>query len=37
MNIKKINIPNFRNFEDITIDFSEGFQTIIGENPDWPF
>ncbi|MEO8949925.1 MAG: AAA family ATPase [Mucilaginibacter sp.] len=32
MNIKKITILNFRNFEDITIDFSEGFQTIIGEN-----
>lgn len=32
MNIKKIVIKNFRNFEDITIDFSKGFQTIIGEN-----
>lgn len=32
MNLKKIIIKNFRNFEDITIDFSKGFQTIIGEN-----
>jgi len=32
MNIKSIAIKNFRNFNDFTIDFSEGFQTIIGEN-----
>ena len=32
MNIKNITIKNFRNFENFTIDFSEGFQTIIGEN-----
>jgi len=32
MNIKSISIKNFRNFSDFTIDFSEGFQTIIGEN-----
>ena len=32
MNIKSIAIKNFRNFDDFTIDFSEGFQTIIGEN-----
>jgi putative ATP-dependent endonuclease of OLD family len=32
MNIKSISIKNFRNFKDFTIDFSEGFQTIIGEN-----
>lgn len=32
MNIKNITIHNFRNFKDFTIDFSEGFQTIIGEN-----
>lgn len=32
MNIKNISIKNFRNFEDFSIDFSEGFQTIIGEN-----
>ena len=32
MNIQKIIIRNFRNFENFTIDFSEGFQTIIGEN-----
>lgn len=32
MNIKNITIKNFRNFKDFTIDFSEGFQTIIGEN-----
>ncbi|WP_419698128.1 AAA family ATPase [Mucilaginibacter sp. NFX135] len=32
MNIKQVTIKNFRNFEDITIEFSPGFQTIIGEN-----
>jgi len=32
MNIKNITIKNFRNFNDFSIDFSEGFQTIIGEN-----
>lgn len=32
MNIKNITIHNFRNFKDFSIDFSEGFQTIIGEN-----
>jgi putative ATP-dependent endonuclease of the OLD family len=32
MNIKNISIKNFRNFKDFKIDFSDGFQTIIGEN-----
>lgn len=32
MNIKNITIKNFRNFNDFSIDFSDGFQTIIGEN-----
>jgi putative ATP-dependent endonuclease of OLD family len=32
MNIRNVTIKNFRNFEDFTIDFSQGFQTIIGEN-----
>jgi putative ATP-dependent endonuclease of the OLD family len=32
MNIRNITIKNFRNFNDFSIDFSEGFQTIIGEN-----
>ena len=32
MNIKNVTIKNFRNFSDLSIDFSEGFQTIIGEN-----
>jgi len=32
MNIKSITIKNFRNFNNFSIDFSEGFQTIIGEN-----
>ena len=32
MNIKNITIHNFRNFKDFSIDFSAGFQTIIGEN-----
>ena len=32
MHIKNIEIKNFRNFSDFKIDFTEGFQTIIGEN-----
>jgi len=32
MNINNITIHNFRNFRNLDIDFSEGFQTIIGEN-----
>jgi putative ATP-dependent endonuclease of the OLD family len=32
MYIKGISIKNFRNFKDTSIDFTEGFQTIIGEN-----
>jgi putative ATP-dependent endonuclease of OLD family len=32
MNIKSVTIKNFRNFRDFTIQFSAGFQTIIGEN-----
>jgi putative ATP-dependent endonuclease of OLD family len=32
MHIKSIEIKNFRNFSDLRIDFTEGFQTIIGEN-----
>jgi putative ATP-dependent endonuclease of OLD family len=32
MNIKSITIKNFRNFNDFSINFSKGFQTIIGEN-----
>ncbi|MBW1745254.1 MAG: AAA family ATPase [Deltaproteobacteria bacterium] len=32
MYIKSIEIKNFRNFSDFTIDFTDGFQTIIGEN-----
>ena len=32
MHIKSIEIKNFRNFSDFRIDFTEGFQTIIGEN-----
>lgn len=32
MNIKSVIIKNFRNFKDFNINFSEGFQTIIGEN-----
>lgn len=32
MNIKSVSIKNFRNFKNFSIDFSEGFQTIIGEN-----
>ena len=32
MNIKSVTVKNFRNFKDFNIDFSNGFQTIIGEN-----
>lgn len=32
MNIKSIAIKNFRNFSDFSIEFSKGYQTIIGEN-----
>lgn len=32
MHIKSIEIQNFRNFSNFKIDFSDGFQTIIGEN-----
>ena len=32
MYIKSIEIRNFRNFSDFKIDFTDGFQTIIGEN-----
>lgn len=32
MHLKKIFVKNFRNFSEFTIDFNEGFQTIIGEN-----
>lgn len=32
MNIKSLTIKNFRNFEDLHINFSDGFQTIRGEN-----
>lgn len=32
MNIKNVKIQNFRNFKNFSIDFSKGFQTIIGEN-----
>ncbi len=32
MNISKIYIKNFRNFEEFNISFTDGFQTIIGEN-----
>jgi putative ATP-dependent endonuclease of the OLD family len=32
MNLSKITIINFRNFENTEIEFSSGFQTIIGEN-----
>lgn len=32
MNIKNVTVRNFRNFKDFSIDFSQGFQTIIGEN-----
>lgn len=32
MNISKAYIKNFRNFEEFTVNFTSGFQTIIGEN-----
>lgn len=32
MNISRVYIKNFRNFEDFGINFTNGFQTIIGEN-----
>jgi len=32
MHISKVFIKNFRNFEEFSIDFTSGFQTIIGEN-----
>ncbi|GAB6137469.1 ATP-dependent nuclease [Halanaerobaculum tunisiense] len=32
MYIKSVSIKNFRNFEDMTINFCDGYQTIIGEN-----
>ncbi len=32
MHIKEVTIKNFRNFSDFKISFSDGFQTIIGEN-----
>lgn len=32
MHIKEVTIKNFRNFSDFKISFSNGFQTIIGEN-----
>lgn len=32
MNISNITIQNLRNFENFSISFTEGFQTIIGEN-----
>lgn len=32
MYLNKITIKNFRNFENFTINFTEKFQTIIGEN-----
>ena len=32
MHIKSIEIKNFRNFSDFKINFTDGFQTIIGEN-----
>lgn len=32
MNIKSVTIKNFRNFEDFYIEFSEGYQIIVGEN-----
>lgn len=32
MHIKRIVIKNFRNFSDFSIEFTTGFQTIIGEN-----
>ena len=32
MHISKVFIKNFRNFQEIEINFTDGFQTIIGEN-----
>ncbi|MCP4177195.1 MAG: AAA family ATPase, partial [bacterium] len=32
MYIKKMEINNFRNFSNFSIDFTTGFQTLIGEN-----
>ncbi len=32
MKISKVHIKNYRNFENFEISFTEGFQTIIGEN-----
>ena len=32
MNISRVYIKNFRNFEDFGINFTNGFQTTIGEN-----
>ncbi|WP_136806213.1 ATP-dependent nuclease [Desulfosediminicola flagellatus] len=32
MHIKNIRINNFRNFDNFNIDFTSGFQTVIGEN-----
>jgi len=32
MHIKNIEINNYRNFSNLKIDFTKGFQTIIGEN-----
>ncbi len=32
MHLQKIFIKNFRNFSEFTINFDNGFQTIIGEN-----
>ncbi|MCK5117544.1 MAG: AAA family ATPase [Candidatus Aegiribacteria sp.] len=32
MHIKSIEITNFRNFSNFKIDFTKGFQTVIGEN-----
>jgi putative ATP-dependent endonuclease of OLD family len=32
MHIKSVAIKNFRNFSNLNIDFTKGFQTIIGEN-----
>jgi putative ATP-dependent endonuclease of OLD family len=32
MHIQKVFIKNFRNFSEFEINYSEGFQTIIGEN-----
>ena len=32
MHISNVNIKNFRNFSDFSITFTDGFQTVIGEN-----